>query len=65
MTDGKAEPLFRLLDAWDNLSRDIDRVLTALPGQMSEASGRLDVSRKAMRDEFNAFIRARSTQDKT
>lgn len=44
--DGKPDPLLQLLDMWDRLSGDIDRVLTALPGQMSDASERLEVSRK-------------------
>lgn len=39
-----------LLHAWDGVSGAVDRVVTALPSQMTAASENLEVERRAFRD---------------
>lgn len=53
-----SDSLLRLLTRWDDLSAAIDRIVTALPAQMSEASNRLEAERKLMREEITAYTRA-------
>lgn len=49
----------KLYEAWDEVDRAAQRVLTALPSQMTEAAERLDQSRLAFRAELQAFTRAK------
>lgn len=45
----KLDAMTPLLEAWDEMDNAAQRVLTALPGQMTEAAARLDAARLAMR----------------
>ena len=60
----EAEPLMSVLDAWNDLDGAINRILTALPGQMTSASERLDAERltfrKLLQDTAMAAARAKS-----
>lgn len=49
--------LFVMLDEFDRLNGAIDRVLTALPGQMTDAAGLLENRRAIMRDTMNRYVK--------
>lgn len=44
------EDFSKLLQAWDELDQAANRIVTALPFQMTEAAERLEVARKGMRE---------------
>lgn len=52
-----------LIQRWDALSAAIDRVLTALPEQMTDAAKILAAERRSMRAEINRLGR-KAAQDK-
>lgn len=49
---------FRLVDVLDRMDGAAQRVLTALPSQMTAAAAELDAARISMRAEFNAAMLA-------
>ncbi len=51
-----------LLEAWDEMDRAANRMITALPFQMTEAAERLEAARKAMREAIYASVRPASPQ---
>ena len=57
MTD---DDLMMLLAQWDDVSAAIDRVVTALPGQMTDAAANLEVQRSKMRRTINEVTRSTS-----
>ena len=55
MTD---EQKIKLMEAWDEMDNAAQRILTAQPFQMTEASSRLDAARQSMRTAVHAaFLR--------
>lgn len=50
--------VFALLDKWDHLDSAINRVVTALPGQMTEAAVRLETERLQFRERIYKFTKA-------
>lgn len=53
------DQLFELLQAWDEVSSAIDKVVTSLPGQLSATSENLERRRGNMRVVINRVTRAR------
>lgn len=54
MAGEKAE-IIELIDAWDDLDSAINRTVTALPGQMTAASERLETERSRFRKMMHEF----------
>lgn len=54
-----ADEIEDTLAVWDDLSLAIDRVVTALPAQMTEASQDLEVRRAEMHKQMNNLGRAK------
>ena len=52
--------LMKLLAQWDDVSAAIDRIVTALPGQMTDAAANLEVQRSKMRRTINEVTRSTS-----
>ena len=50
-----ADPVFELLTAWDELDSAVDRIVTALPGQMTTAAERLEAERLRFRHHIRAY----------
>ena len=48
-----------ILAAWDEVDRASNRMITALPFQMTEAAERLEAARKAMREVLYASVSSR------
>lgn len=48
------EDYTKLLQAWDEMDRAANRMITALPFQMTDAAERLDAARKEMREAIYA-----------
>lgn len=48
-------PIYEILDLWDDLDGAIDRVITALPGQMTDASTRLEAERLRFRERLQKY----------
>lgn len=57
--------LYRLLAAWDDVSAAIDRVVTSLPGQLTEASNNLERQRAGMRIVINEVTRTSAAKEPT
>jgi hypothetical protein len=45
----QSSDLIRILDGWDQVSLAIDRIVTALPQQMTHAAENLEARRREMR----------------
>jgi hypothetical protein len=57
--------LHPLMIAWDNMDSAAQRVLVAMPSQMTAAAEGLDIARRAMRDALNrALIQSASAANK-
>lgn len=51
------DDLMKLLAQWDDVSAAIDRIVTALPGQMTDAAANLEGQRAKMRRTINEVTR--------
>lgn len=51
----------QLIEAWDRVDGAINRILTALPQQMTNAAETLEAERKGMREAIRTIMRKKAT----
>jgi hypothetical protein len=56
MTESQRSAYAEICKAWDDLDQAAQRIVTALPFQMTEASERLDEARKRMRQAIQTNL---------